>query len=108
MTRGDLIADRLRIIRLLRHGGAGPVTVLVAISLVLGVLPVAFVLATGRLLGQVPAAVEGGLSSPAFSALVTSFVVAAATFAGQQILAPLASAIGVLVAVASTGTSSIC
>jgi ATP-binding cassette subfamily B protein len=93
-----LIADRLRIVRLTRHGGAGPVAVLVAINLVLGVLPVAFVLATARLLGQVPGAVQNGLSSPAFDALVTAFVVAAATFAGQQILAPVAAAVGTLVA----------
>ncbi|WP_345535008.1 ABC transporter ATP-binding protein [Phytohabitans rumicis] len=93
-----LLADRLRIIRLLRYGGAGPVTALVAINLVLGLLPVAFVLATARLLGLVPAAVEDGLSSAAFDSLVTAFIVAAATFAGQQILAPLASAVGVLVA----------
>ncbi len=93
-----LIADRLRIVRLLRRGGAVPVTALVAINLVLGVLPVAFVLATARLLGQVPAAVEGGLSSPAFDALVTVFVLAGAAFALQQILAPVASAVGVLLA----------
>ncbi|GFJ93971.1 hypothetical protein [Phytohabitans rumicis] len=98
MTMRGLLADRLRIIRLLRYGGAGPVTALVAINLVLGLLPVAFVLATARLLGLVPAAVEDGLSSAAFDSLVTAFIVAAATFAGQQILAPLASAVGVLVA----------
>jgi ATP-binding cassette subfamily B protein len=94
-TPRALIAARWRIATLVPRGGAGPVTALVLVNLLLGVLPVAFVLATGSVLGRVPAAVRDGLGSAAWDSLVQVFVVAALVFAAQQVLAPLATALAV-------------
>jgi ATP-binding cassette, subfamily B, bacterial len=91
-------ADRREIIRLLPRAGVLTVTALVALQLLLGTLPVAFVIGTSVVLGRVPRAVADGTGSPAWRALVAAFVVAAAIFVAQQILTPLATSFGELVA----------
>ncbi|MEV4625132.1 ABC transporter ATP-binding protein [Micromonospora sp. NPDC049523] len=97
-TLRELVAARIAILRLSRRAGAGLVGGLVLVNVVLGALPVAFVIATSVVLGRVPAAVEGGLSSSAWRSLVTVFVLGAAAFVGQQILAPLVTSLSELVA----------
>lgn len=84
------------ILRNLRHGGPGLVSGLVAVNAALGVLPVAFVVASSVLIGRVPAAVAGGVSSAAWDDLVLSFLAAAGAFVGQQILTPLQGTLGEL------------
>lgn len=97
-TPRELLAARWRIARLLPRAGSGLIAGMVAIDFVAGALPVVFVIMTSIVVGRVPAAVNGGLGSPAWNKLVTVFIVAAAAFVAQQILTPLGTAIGELVA----------
>jgi len=70
-----------------------PLTVALAgLILVSGALPVAFMVASGGLVGSVPAAVRGGFSSPAGHRLVRDVVIVAALFAVQQVTAPVVGA----------------
>lgn len=92
------MAPRLVILRNLRHGGPLLLSGLVVINLALGLLPVAFVVATSLLIGRVPAAVAGGVSSPAWDDLVRAFLVAAGAFVAQQVLAPIQATLGELLA----------
>ncbi|MBO3750591.1 ABC transporter ATP-binding protein [Streptosporangiaceae bacterium NEAU-GS5] len=94
----DLLAGRWDIAKVLPKAGAGLVAALTLVNLVLGVLPVVFVVATSVVLGRVPAAVEGGIGSPAWGSLVQVFIVAAAAFVAQQIIAPLQVSLGELMA----------
>ncbi|MBB2923704.1 ABC transporter ATP-binding protein [Cellulomonas cellasea] len=89
------VAPRVATARLLPTGGAGLVAGLALVNLVLGLLPVLFVVATSRVVGQVPVAVGGGVGSAAWDVLVRDFVLAAAAFCGQQVLAPAQTALGV-------------
>ncbi|WP_431882990.1 ABC transporter ATP-binding protein [Micromonospora gifhornensis] len=82
-------AERWEIVKLFRHAGAGLIAALAAVNLVLGVLPVVFVIATSIMLGKVPGAVEAGLDSPEWASLVQTFLIGAAAFVGQQLLAPV-------------------
>jgi ATP-binding cassette subfamily B protein len=97
-TPRQLLTNRWNIVRLLPRAGAGLVTALFLLQLVLGVAPVVFVVATAVMLGRVPAAVRDGVASAAWDALVTMFVVAAVVFVAQQMLAPLAISLGKLAA----------
>jgi ATP-binding cassette subfamily B protein len=72
------------------------VAVLIIANLLLGLLPVIFVLATSVMIGRVPAAVTGGVGSAERQALVLAFMLAAAAFVVQQILAPLQVSLGEL------------
>ena len=89
------VLPRREIARLLPSAGAGLVAGLAALDVVLGLLPVAFVLATSVVVGQVPAAVDGGTGSAAWGDLVRTFVLAAVLFLARQVLAPLQTALGV-------------
>jgi ATP-binding cassette subfamily B protein len=85
------------IVRLLPVAGVGLITALTAVNVLLGLLPVGFVLATSVLIGRVPAAVVGGVGSPAWHSLVIAFVLAAAAFLAQQVLSPVQGALGIAV-----------
>ncbi|WP_331720326.1 ABC transporter ATP-binding protein [Streptomyces sp. NBC_00209] len=93
-----LLAARRDIARLLPRAGAALVAASAVVNVLLGLLPVLFVVASAVVLGRVPAAVEGGTGSGAFDALIRAFVLAAAAFVGQQILAPAQQALGESVA----------
>ncbi|MEU4768521.1 ABC transporter ATP-binding protein [Actinosynnema sp. NPDC023794] len=101
-TRGQtlvrLTRDRLGIVRLAGRAGGPLIGTAVLVNLVVGVLPPAFVVASSILLGEVPAAVTAGLGSPEWDDLVTAFLLAAAAFVGQQIVAPVRELLGQLVA----------
>lgn len=90
----DAVRPRLAIIRDLPVAGIGAVSGLAAVNIVLGLLPVAFMLAMGFLIGRVPAAVSAGLGSRPWQSLVDAFIVASAAFFAQQVLAPLATSVG--------------
>ena len=94
----DVYSSYFRIARLVPSGGAGLVTLLLALNLVLGLLPIVFILATSIMIGRVPAAVVGGVGSAEWRDLVAAFVVAAAAFLVQQILAPMQESFGELLA----------
>jgi ATP-binding cassette subfamily B protein len=94
----QLLLTRWHIVRLLVRSGGPLVLVLLLVNLVLGALPVVFVLMTSVVLGRVPAAVAGGPGSAAWTELATAFGAAAAAFVVQQIVAPIQSSLGELVA----------
>ncbi|MGW4116189.1 ABC transporter ATP-binding protein [Actinosynnema sp. NPDC004786] len=92
----EAVRPRWAIVRLLPSGGAALVGSLAVLNVVLGVLPVAFVLATSVLVGEVPAAVGGGVGSAAWDRLTGVFLLAAAAFLLTQLLTPVSGAIGQL------------
>ncbi len=81
-------------VRLLRRAGQPLVLLLVLVNLVLGVLPVVFVIATSVLLGRIPAVVGAGPG--AWHALTSAFAVATAAFVAMQVIAPVAVSLGAL------------
>jgi ATP-binding cassette subfamily B protein len=91
--KAEAFDARLFVIRRLHLGGRGVLVSLVLCNLALGLLPVVFVVATSVLIGRTPAAVAGGASSPEWDALVRAFLVAAAAFFAQQLLASLVGAL---------------
>ena len=93
-----IVGAYLRIVRLLPTAGRGLLGALLALNVILGVLPVAFVIATSFMIGRVPAAVDAGVGSTEWTALVVAFGIAAAAFVAQQILAPLQASLGELMA----------
>ncbi len=92
----DIGKSYQRIAALVPCGGARLAGGLLIVNVILGVLPVLFVLATSVMIGHVPEAVAGGVGSSEWQALVWAFVLAAAAFVGQQILAPLQVSLGEL------------
>ncbi|TDB75479.1 ABC transporter ATP-binding protein [Micromonospora sp. KC723] len=92
------LASRWSIVRILPRAGTGSVAGLAVINVLLGALPVVFVVATSAVLGRVPEAVGGGSGSPAWRSMLALFAVAAAAFVGQQIVAPFQVSLGELVA----------
>ena len=91
------VAPRRLVIRLLPTAGTGVLVGAVAVNVVLGVLPVGFVIAMSMLIGLVPEAVAGGLDSAGWSGLIRWFLLASALFIGQQVLTPVQTALGELV-----------
>ena len=94
--RADAITPRWYIVRQLPVAGRGLITVLGLVNIALGVLPVGFVIASSVIVGRVPAAVREGLHSSAWDALLRAFLVASGCFLAQQLLAPLQSALGMV------------
>ncbi|BCJ75924.1 multidrug ABC transporter permease [Catellatospora sp. IY07-71] len=94
----DAVAARFRIAGLLPYAGIGLTAALAVGNLLLGLLPVAFVIATSVMLGRIPSAVAAGVGSPQWSGVVWAFAVASGAFALQQSLSPLQTALGELVA----------
>ncbi|MBB5800282.1 ATP-binding cassette subfamily B protein [Saccharothrix ecbatanensis] len=89
----EAVRSRLRIVRLLPSGGWGLVAFLAAFNVLLGLLPVVFVVVTSILVGGVPAAIAGGLDSAAWERLTALFLLASAVFLANQVLAPVANAV---------------
>src|SRR6185369_6239899 len=83
---------------LARRAGAPLVTLDLITNLLIGVLPVAFVVTSAVVVGRVPAAVQGGWGSDAWAALLRAFILAAALFIAQQVLAPVRESVSELVA----------
>jgi len=94
----QLTVARLDIMRLTGRAGAPLAALGLLVNLVVGILPVVFVIAAAVMVGRVPAAVKGGLHSGAWDALLSAFVVAAAAFIGQQVVAPVRESLGELLA----------
>ncbi|WP_428963793.1 ABC transporter ATP-binding protein [Micromonospora fluostatini] len=67
------------------------------LNVLLGLLPVVFLVATSVLLGRVPAALRDGLDSPAWDRLVEMLLLAAVVMVAQQVLTPAQAALGELV-----------
>ena len=83
----------LMLLRVLPQVSA-PLTIGTAVAAVLAAsLPIAFMLATGALIGSVPDAVRDGPGSDAADRVILLLVVAAAVFLGQQVVSPAAAAL---------------
>jgi ATP-binding cassette, subfamily B, bacterial len=92
----DVYDSYLQIARLTPSGGSWLVFALVVLNVVLGLLPVAFIVATSVMIGRVPGAVTAGVGSGEWRDLVLAFGLAAGAFLAQQILAPAQAALGEL------------
>ncbi len=90
----EALRARWLVVRLL-PGAGWPLLVLVTVvDLVTGLLPVAFVVLTSRVIGKVPGAVAHGVGSPQWHSLVSTFLLASGAFIVQQVLVPLQTALG--------------
>jgi ATP-binding cassette, subfamily B, bacterial len=81
-------AARLRVLRLLPAAGPRLVLGSLALSLLGGAMPVAFILATSAVVGRVPGAVDHGLGSPEWASLRNALLAAGALFLLQQLVWP--------------------
>jgi ATP-binding cassette, subfamily B, bacterial len=90
----EALRARWLLIRQLPVAGWPLLTLLTLVDVVAGILPVAFVLFSSRVIGQVPGAVEHGVGSPQWHALVSAFLQASGAFIVQQVFVPLQSALG--------------
>ncbi|HEX8630051.1 MAG TPA: ABC transporter ATP-binding protein, partial [Catenuloplanes sp.] len=90
----EAVEPRIFVIRQLPLAGGWLLGSVALVNVVLGVLPIVFVLATSVLIGRVPGAVEHGLGSEQWDGLVTAFLVASATFLARQLLVPLVASLG--------------
>nr|AKC92673.1 putative ABC transporter [Amycolatopsis sp. SANK 60206] len=88
---------RLRLLRLVPRAGGPLVTLSVAIQVVAGTLPLAFVLSTAAVVAGVPDAVAGGLGSAAWIHLRGLLALTAAVFFGIQLLLPVQELLGNLI-----------
>ncbi|MGC4174635.1 ABC transporter ATP-binding protein [Demequina sp.] len=90
----EAIVARLRIWQIMPLAGWGRVVALAGVGLILGGLPIVFMVATSAMIGHVPAAVDGGTSSDEYDTVVRLFLIAAGAFLLQQLLAPVQQMIG--------------
>ncbi|MHC3470970.1 ATP-binding cassette domain-containing protein [Streptomyces sp. 7R007] len=97
-ARGRQIGELRQIVGLLPAAGRGPVAATVVCNVLLGVLPVVFVVGSSVMVGRVPGAVADGAGTARWSGVLGAFLVASAAFTAQQMLAPVQSALGELVA----------
>jgi ATP-binding cassette, subfamily B, bacterial len=91
-------ATRAATIRLLPRAGLGLVMLLTLVYLVLGLLPVLFVILTSVLIGRIPATVAAGLGSGPWHSLLDVFAGATGVFAAMQVLSPIATSLTTLLA----------
>lgn len=89
--------SRWEIARELPKSGTGVTIAAIVLNVVLGVLPVLFILGTSFMLGRVPAATKAGVHSGAWNSLVIAFLLAASAFVVLQLLTPLQASLGELI-----------
>jgi ATP-binding cassette subfamily B protein len=90
------IGPRVVIAQTTPAAGRGLAAALVVVNVLLGLFPLVFVLATSVVVGRVPAAVTAGLDSAEWESLVMAFLLAAAAFAGQQVISTVQGSLGEL------------
>jgi ATP-binding cassette, subfamily B, bacterial len=84
----ERVAFRLAVLRLFPYGGR-MVPLGVALQVVAGVMPIAFIVTTSAIVGRVPGAVRAGLDSPEWRSLRNLLIVAGLLFVAQQVIGPL-------------------
>jgi len=84
----ERIAFRLAVLRLYPYAGR-MVPLGIALQLVAALMPVAFIVTTSAIVGQVPGAVHRGLDSPEWRSLRNLLLVAGLRFVVQQVVGPL-------------------
>jgi ATP-binding cassette subfamily B protein len=90
-------AQRRAMLRIMPGGGTAVVASAVLLQVFAGLLPVGFVLATAWVIAGVPAAVDGGVDSPAWLDLRAHLITAAALFFAIQLSLPVQAFLGELV-----------
>jgi len=93
----ESVNSRWEIARELPNSGTGVTVSAVVLNIVLGVLPVLFIIGTSFMLGRVPAATSAGVGSSAWDSLVYAFLLAASAFVLMQLLTPLQASLGELI-----------
>jgi ATP-binding cassette subfamily B protein len=93
------------IIGALRFIGRPLLAFTVALEIVAGLLPVAFIFETSRVIARVPATTNGGTHSAAWDELQRALALTAAVFVLQQIVAPLLVVLGQRIARTIDGTA---
>jgi ATP-binding cassette, subfamily B, bacterial len=96
-TISSLIDSRWHIAKLARDAGWPALLPAIVLNLLLGLLPVGFLLATSLLLGWVPAAARGGPGAPGWDQILAMLLLAGVSLTAQQVLAPLQTAQGELI-----------
>ncbi len=91
------IEARLRIWRIMPLAGGWRVGALAVLGLVLGALPIVFMIATSTMIGGVPNAVGAGVGTAEWDGLVRLFLIGAGAFMVQQILAPVQQMLGLAI-----------
>ncbi len=89
---------RLEILRVLPDAGWPLVATGIVLEVLAGALPIGFMVSTAAVVTRVPAAVAGGLTSPAWADLRQVLVYAAVLFTAQQLVAPSKTFVGQVVA----------
>jgi ATP-binding cassette, subfamily B, bacterial len=84
----DRIRFRLAVLRLFRYGGR-MVPLGLALQILAGLMPVAFIVTTSAIIGRVPAAVHAGLGSSEWRSLRNALILAGVLFVVQQVIGPL-------------------
>ena len=85
----DARRARWRLLRMVPSISAGSAVLVSAMVLAGAGLQVAAIFASGAVVGRVPAAVEGGLSSSAGRALLTALVAVVVVFLASQVIGPV-------------------
>lgn len=93
LSRPDILRLRLEVLRLLRLVERRLVVLLTLASLVSGILPLAFTLSVGLLVGAIPTVVRQGLDSPDGARLWWLLGVTTVLFAVIEVLEPLQEAL---------------
>jgi ATP-binding cassette subfamily B protein len=91
------VMARVRIWQIMPLAGMPLILAVSLVSLILGILPIAFILATSEMIGRVPQVVEEGVGSPGWDSIVRLFLFAAGAFVAQQILAPVQQMLGLAI-----------
>jgi ATP-binding cassette subfamily B protein len=89
--RSDVIGPRVLAVRTLARAGTGQVVGLALTNLVLGALPVLYVVASSVFLGHVLRVLDGSFRGDEWHAIALPFLLTAGLFVAQQVLVPLQS-----------------
>ncbi|MFJ9951766.1 ABC transporter ATP-binding protein [Kitasatospora sp. NPDC091207] len=95
---GSRIRRWRAVVELLRHAGAGLLVPAVLVHLVVGLLPIAFIAWTSRVIAEIPAAAAaGGTAGAAWEKVASALGIAVGAFVLQQLLTPFQTVISEVV-----------
>ncbi|MEV0536043.1 ABC transporter ATP-binding protein [Kitasatospora sp. NPDC050463] len=95
---GSRIRRWRAVVELLRHAGAGLLVSAVLVHLVVGLLPIAFIAWTSRVIAEIPAATAaGGTTGAAWEKVAAALGIAVGAFVLQQLLTPFQTVISEVV-----------
>lgn len=95
---GSRIRRWRAVVELLRHAGVGLLVPAVLVHLVVGLLPIAFIAWTSRVIAEIPAAAAaGGTAGAAWETVAAALGIAVGAFILQQLLTPFQTVISEVV-----------